>query len=90
MLSPNLLKSKIPMSGWEGGGGWWTQLSTFDAESIFAKKKVFGQKSAWEWFWTLSKRTTINLLSFSNYYLFIFFKGIQMKMPYLPISAFFE
>ena len=30
MLSSNLLKSKIPISG--GGGGWWNQLSTFDAE----------------------------------------------------------
>ena len=36
LLSPNLLKSKIPMSG-GGGGGWWNQLSTFDAESKFAK-----------------------------------------------------
>ena len=35
MLSSNLLKSKIPMSG--GGGGWWNQLSTFDAEFKFAK-----------------------------------------------------
>ena len=23
----------------EGGGGWWNQFSTFDAESKFAKKK---------------------------------------------------
>ena len=41
MLSLNLLKSKIPMSGvcvW-GGGGWWNQFSTFNAESKFAKKK---------------------------------------------------
>ena len=29
MLSSNLLKSKIPISR---GGGWWNQLSTFDAE----------------------------------------------------------
>ena len=36
MLSSNLLKSKIPMSG--GAGGGWNQLSTFDAESKFAKK----------------------------------------------------
>ena len=64
MLSSNLLKSKIPMSGgwvrvggvdaefnlakiqnsyiWGGGGGCqWNQLSTFDAESKFAKKKKF-------------------------------------------------
>ena len=33
----NLLKSKIPMSG-GGWGGWWNQLSTFDAESKYAKK----------------------------------------------------
>ena len=37
MLSSNLLKSKIPMSGKGGGGGWWNQLSTFDAEFKFAK-----------------------------------------------------
>ena len=39
MLSSNLLKPKIPMSsGWGvGGGGWWNQLSTFDAEFKFAK-----------------------------------------------------
>ena len=36
MLSSNLLISKIPMSG-EGEGGWWNQLSTFDAEFKFAK-----------------------------------------------------
>ena len=35
MLSSNLLKSKIPMSG--GGEVWWNQLSTFDAEFKFAK-----------------------------------------------------
>ena len=35
MLSSNLLKSKIPMFGREGG--WWNQLSTFDAEFKFAK-----------------------------------------------------
>ena len=35
MLSSNLLKSKIPMS--DGRGGWWNQLSTFDAEFKFAK-----------------------------------------------------
>ena len=51
MLSPNLIKSKIPMSG-RGGGG---QFPTFDAESKFAKK-VFRQNSAWEWFWTLSTK----------------------------------
>ena len=40
MLSSNLLKSKIPMSSGGGGWvGWWNQLSTFDAESKFAKKK---------------------------------------------------
>ena len=43
ILSSNLLKSKIPMSGGGGGGGWgvgwWNQLSTFDAEFKFAKKK---------------------------------------------------
>ena len=33
MLSSNLVKSKIPMSN----GGWWNQLSTFDAEFKFAK-----------------------------------------------------
>ena len=38
MLSSNLLKSKIPISGGEvGGWGWWNQLSTFDAEFKFAK-----------------------------------------------------
>ena len=36
ILSLDFLKSKIPMSRW-GGGGWWNQLSTFDAESKFAK-----------------------------------------------------
>ena len=35
MLSSNLLKSKIPMS--VGGGCWWNQLSTFDAEFKFSK-----------------------------------------------------
>ena len=35
MLSSNLLKSKIPISG--GLGGWLYQLSTFDAEFKFAK-----------------------------------------------------
>ena len=34
MLSSNLLRSKIPISR---GGGWWNQLSTFDAEFKFAK-----------------------------------------------------
>ena len=34
MLSSNLLKSKIPIFG---RGGWWNQLSTFDAEFKFAK-----------------------------------------------------
>ena len=34
MLSSNLLKSKIPISG---RGGWWNQLSTFDAEFNFTK-----------------------------------------------------
>ena len=37
MLSSNLLKSKIPIL--LGGGGWWNQFPTFDAESKFAKKK---------------------------------------------------
>ena len=36
MLSSNLLKSKIPIFDW-GGGCWWNQLSTFDAEFKFAK-----------------------------------------------------
>ena len=44
MLSSNLLKSKIPMSSW-GGGGWWNQLSTFDAESKFALKKFLFAKN---------------------------------------------
>ena len=35
MLSLTLLKSKIPIS--RGGGVWWNQLSTFDAEFKFAK-----------------------------------------------------
>ena len=39
MLSSNLLKSKFPMSG--RGGGWWNQLSTFDAEFKFAKIQNF-------------------------------------------------
>ena len=33
LQSPNLLKSKVPISG----GGWWNQFPTFDAESKFAK-----------------------------------------------------
>ena len=42
ILSSNLLKSKIHMSGREEGrgggrGDWWNQLSTFDAEFKFAK-----------------------------------------------------
>ena len=40
MLSPNLLKSQIPMLGGgrgEGEGGWWNQLPTFDTEFKFAK-----------------------------------------------------
>ena len=40
MLSSNLLKSKIPMSGGGGGEGWWSQLSTFDAEFKFTIKKI--------------------------------------------------
>ena len=39
MLSSNLLKSKIPILG--GGGCWWNQISTLDAESKFAIKKIF-------------------------------------------------
>ena len=31
-----MLKSQIPMSG-GGGGCWWNQFPTFDAESKFAK-----------------------------------------------------
>ena len=27
--------------GWDGGRGWWNQLSTFDAEFKFAKKKKY-------------------------------------------------
>ena len=68
MLSSNLLKSKIPMSGGGGGGGgWWKQLSTFDAKSKFAKKKKkkifwaknflsFWAKSITVLFWTLSTK----------------------------------
>ena len=41
MLSLNLLKSKIPMSMGGGGGCWWNQLSTFDAEFKFAKIQNF-------------------------------------------------
>ena len=38
MLSPNLLKSQIPMSGVGGGRGVGAnQFPTFDAESKFAK-----------------------------------------------------
>ena len=56
LLSPNLLKSKVPIF-WGGGGGWWNHFPTFDAESKFAKKKkVFRQKCAWEWFSTLSTK----------------------------------
>ena len=40
MQSLNLLKSKIPMSR-VGGGCWWNQFPTFDAESKFALKKNF-------------------------------------------------
>ena len=43
MLSSNLLKSKIPMSSWGGGGGW-NEVSTFDAESKLAIKKKFCEK----------------------------------------------
>ena len=57
LLSPNLLKSKVPISRGGGGGGW-NQFPTFNAESKFAKKKknFFGQKCAWEWFWSLSTK----------------------------------
>ena len=37
MLSPNLLKSKFPLSSEGGGGFGGYQFSTFDAESKFAK-----------------------------------------------------
>ena len=37
MLSPNLLKSQIPMSDWGGAGIGGNQIPTFDAESKFAK-----------------------------------------------------
>ena len=37
MLSSNLLKSKISMSGRGEGGNWWNQLSTFDADFKFTK-----------------------------------------------------
>ena len=38
MVSPNLLKSQIPMSGGDWGGGWWKPISkTFDGESKFSK-----------------------------------------------------
>ena len=40
MLSPNLLKSKIPMlrvGGWGGGGVGGNQFPTFDAEFKFAE-----------------------------------------------------
>ena len=39
MLSPNFLKSQIPISVGGGVGG--NQFSTFDAESKFAKKNFF-------------------------------------------------
>ena len=42
MLSPNLLKTKMPCP--VGRGGWWNQFPTFDAESKFAKKKNFCEK----------------------------------------------
>ena len=42
MPSPNLLKSKVPIfGGCGGGGGWWNQFPTFDAESKFAKETFF-------------------------------------------------
>ena len=56
MLSSNLLKSKIPMSR-RGGGVWWNQLSTFDAESKFAsEKKSFRAKMGRDLFWTFSTK----------------------------------
>ena len=41
MLSSNLLKSKISIAG---GGGFGGTNFNFDAESKFAKKKIFLQK----------------------------------------------
>ena len=48
MLSPNLLKSKIPISvgGGGGGGSWWNQSPTFDAESKFA---ILLNSHVWWW-----------------------------------------
>ena len=48
MLSSNLLKSKIPLSV-GGGGGWWNQLLTFDAEFKFAKiqNSPVGELGGW-------------------------------------------
>ena len=45
LLSLNLLKSKIPMSGWGGGGASWNQFPTFDAESKFAQKEKKKKKN---------------------------------------------
>ena len=77
MLSSNLLKSKIPMSG--GGGWWWNQLSTFDAESNFAlkkkkkkKKKIaknflsFRAKMGTDLFWTSSTNRVATFESVQN------------------------
>ena len=51
MLSSNLLKSKIPMSGMGGGGfGWCAQLSTFDAEFKFAKIQISYVRGGGGWF----------------------------------------
>ena len=47
MLSSNLLKSKIPMSGGWGGGGWWNQFPTFDAEFKFAKVQNSHVEGGW-------------------------------------------
>ena len=48
MLSPNLLKSKIPMSRVRGGS-WWNQFPTFDVESKFAKIQNSQVEGGWVW-----------------------------------------
>ena len=53
---------------WGEGGGWWNQFSTFDAESKFAKKKIFFAKIFLSFrakigtvlFWTLSTKWLAN------------------------------
>ena len=60
MLSSNLLKSKIPISGEGGGGVGGNQFPTFDVESKFAKTKCLGMVLDFEY--TKYTRTTITIV----------------------------